>query len=154
MNPNSFIADISEIFIRDLNVLAEEVQQTPEKNLWRIVPGINNSIGTLAIHLCGNLRHFIGAVIGKDGYQRNREAEFSGTQIPLEELLKEIFTTRDAVENAFKILTPEQLEEVMPDTPPQHKGRTIGFFLIQLSCHLSRHRGQLDYLRRILSHSE
>lgn len=25
-----------------------------------------------------------------------------------------------------------------------------GYFLVQLCCHLSRHRGQLNYLRRIL----
>ncbi len=38
----------------------------------------------------------------------------------------------------------------MPDPPEQHKGRTIAFFLVQLCCHLSRHRGQLNYIRRIL----
>jgi hypothetical protein len=39
----------------------------------------------------------------------------------------------------------------MPVTPPQHKGRTIGYFLIQLVAHFQRHRGQLNYLRRMLS---
>ena len=41
------------------------------------------------------------------------------------------------------------LEMEMPDPPPHHVGKSVGFFLIQLTCHLSRHRGQLDYLRRI-----
>mgnify|MGYP002634543822 FL=1 len=59
--------------------------------------------------------------------------------------------TISALKSAFEQLTDGELEREMPDTPPQHKGRTVGFFLIQLCCHLSRHRGQLDYLRRIIS---
>ena len=59
-------------------------------------------------------------------------------------------TTLTWLKNALNKLTSEQLLDPMPDTPPQHKGRSIQFFLIQLSCHLSRHTGQLNYLRRIL----
>ena len=57
--------------------------------------------------------------------------------------------TVQAVEDGFAKITEEDLEKEMPDPPPQHKGRSIGFFLIQLCCHLSRHRGQLNYLKRI-----
>lgn len=37
-------------------------------------PGITNSVGNLGQHLCGNLQHFIGAVLGSTGYVRNRES--------------------------------------------------------------------------------
>ena len=58
--------------------------------------------------------------------------------------------TRAAVAAALGRLDAARLQDEMPDPPPQHRGRTIGYFLVQLCCHLSRHRGQLNYLRRIL----
>ncbi|MFN5148483.1 MAG: DinB family protein [Flavobacteriia bacterium] len=150
MEKFDLIQDVREIILRDLQDLETEVNDTSDHNLWRSVPGITNSVGTLAFHLCGNLRHFIGAVLGKDGYLRMREEEFSRKDLTKEELIREISSTRQAVERALSSLSETQLTEEMPDTPPQHKGRTVGFFLLQLVCHLSRHRGQLNYLRRIL----
>ena len=146
----NFIEDIQEIILRDLTVMIDEVNGTPDNLLWTNFPGISNSVGALAYHLCGNLKHFIGAVIGNDGYIRQRDEEFNPQPLNKSELIAEIASTKNAVNAALTALSMSQLEEVMPDTPPQHTGRTIGFFLIQLTCHLSRHRGQLDYLRRIL----
>jgi len=146
-----FPLDIGQILVRDLGTMAEEVLSTPPMLLWQTVPGINNSVGTLAWHICGNLRHFIGAVLGEDGYVRRREAEFTVTNLTHEELVEEIKATAAAVDAALRDLNPQRLAEPMSDTPPHHKGRSIGYFLIQLVAHFQRHRGQLDYLRRILS---
>ena len=143
--------DIGQILVRDLGTMAEEVLSTPPMLLWQTVPGINNSVGTLAWHICGNLRHFIGAVLGEDGYVRRREAEFTVTNLTHEELVEEIKATAAAVDAALRDLNPQRLAEPMSDTPPHHKGRSIGYFLIQLVAHFQRHRVQLDYLRRILS---
>jgi len=63
----SFIADISEILHRDLEALIQEINLISEENLWKSHPGVINSFGTIAFHLCGNLRYFIGEVLGKDG---------------------------------------------------------------------------------------
>ena len=142
--------DVREILMRDLADLEREVSGIPEEHLWKPLPGIINPVGTLSHHLCGNLRHFVGAVLGGDGYQRLREDEFAARGLGREELLEEIRVTREAVGTALAAFDPARLGEPMPDTPPQHKGRSIGFFLVQLCCHLSRHRGQLNYLRRIL----
>lgn len=151
----NFIQDIREIILRDLNVMIDEVKTTPEHLIWTSFPGITNSVGTLAYHLCGNLQHFIGAVLGNDGYLRQREQEFIPEQVSKIELLIEIERTIVSVDKALSSLNASKLDQPMPDTPPQHKGKTIGFFLIQLTCHLSRHRGQLDYLRRIsIAHTE
>lgn len=152
--PTNHISDIKEIIVRDLGTLASRIEQTPEEQLWKPMPGIINPAGTLAIHLCGNLRHFIGGVLGGDGYIRSREAEFSHMPLTKEEIIHEIRQTQEAVGSALDALHPERLHETMPDTPPQHQGRTIGFFLIQLCCHLSWHRGQADYLTRILAASQ
>lgn len=144
-------ADVAIILDRDLGVMAAEVAATPEADLWRILPGINNSVGNLCLHLCGNLRHFIGAVLGSDAYVRDLEGEFKKRGIPREALLAEIKATRQAVNTALAGMDPARLTEPMPKAPPHHQGRSVGFFLIQLCCHFSRHEGQMNYLRRILA---
>jgi len=146
----ALLQDVREILMRDLTDMEREVSEIPEEHLWKPLPGIINPVGTLSHHLCGNLRHFVGAVMGGDGYQRHREDEFAAKGLSRDELLEEIRVTREAVGTALAAFDPARLGEPMPDTPPQHKGRSIGFFLVQLCCHLSRHRGQLNYLRRIL----
>ncbi|HCX22935.1 MAG TPA: DinB superfamily protein, partial [Cytophagales bacterium] len=74
--------ELAELFTRDLNRLIKELEQYPnEEQLWVVTEGINNSAGTLTLHLIGNLNHFFGAILGNTGYIRNREAEFSDRNI-------------------------------------------------------------------------
>jgi hypothetical protein len=73
------------VMVRDLRAAAREVEAYgSDAALWRAVPGVSNSGGMLALHLAGNLRHFIGAVLGGTGYVRDREAEFArrGAGVP------------------------------------------------------------------------
>jgi uncharacterized damage-inducible protein DinB len=148
--PHHFLPeDLVDIFTRDLATLAEEVRSTPDELLWKAMPGIINPVGTLAYHLCGNLQHFIGGILGGSGYLRNREAEFSHEQRSKELLIAEIEKTSLAVKQALMQLTADELNREMPDTPPHHKGRSVGYFLVQLVSHFARHSGQLNYLRRI-----
>jgi uncharacterized damage-inducible protein DinB len=150
--PEHFLpADIAQILTRDLGTLAEEVRATPDELLWKSASGVTNSVGTLTYHLCGNLRHFIGSILGNSGYVRNRDAEFAHQPLSKDTLLAEIELTITDVNNALSKLTAEDLTREMPDTPPHHKGRSVGYFLIQLCCHFARHSGQLNYLRRMLT---
>jgi hypothetical protein len=64
---NTLISDVKHILVRDLNAMAGEVADTPDEYLWEALPGVINPVGTLALHICGNLRHFIGALLGSDG---------------------------------------------------------------------------------------
>jgi len=146
-----FLNEIRHIILRDVNVLIDEVEQCDEAVLWESLPGVTNSVGVLAMHLCGNLRHFIGAVLAGDGYVRNRELEFTMTGQNKKEIIHSIRITLLLLEQAFEKILPDELGEEMPETPVQHKGRTKAFFLMQLSCHLSRHTGQMNYLRRLLN---
>jgi hypothetical protein len=141
---------VSEILCRDLRSVAEEVEATPEQDLWSVPAGVINPVGTLAFHVCGNLRHFVGALLGGDGYVRDREAEFTPGQVTKEALLAELSAAGAAVSAGLEGLSPERLAEPMPGAPAQHQGKSVEFFLIQLCCHLAWHRGQLNYVRRIL----
>ena len=145
------VQHIRHILTRDLDALAQEVEATSDGLLWKGVSGFPNSVGTLAFHLCGNLRHFIGHEIGGDLYERDRNAEFSGHPLPKTTLLAEIQTAQRVIDKVLTALPPARLDAPMPNPPPHHQGRTIRFFLMQLSCHLSRHTGQANALRRILT---
>ena len=148
--PSPELESLRHILTRDLQVLAKEVLATPDNALWSTTDGVTNSVGTLSVHLCGNLRHFVGHLLGQDGYIRLRDREFSRTPIPKQKVLLEIENTRKAVNQALLHLDPDMLNAPMPSPPAHHEGRSVRFFLMQLSCHLSRHLGQLNYLRRIL----
>lgn len=147
---NQFLNDIRHIILRDVHVLIDEIEQCDEHILWKTLPGVTNSVATIALHLCGNLRHFIGALLAKDGYVRNRDMEFARTGQTKKEVIHTIRVTLLSLEQAFDRINPTELHEEMPEAPPHHKGKSKAFFLMQLSCHLSRHTGQMNYLRRIV----
>jgi hypothetical protein len=69
---------LAELFERDLVKLRDEIKNfKDEKNIWKNTDGVTNSVGTLVLHLLGNLNFTIGTQIGGTGYVRNREQEFS-----------------------------------------------------------------------------
>lgn len=86
---------LSTLFDQELGKLDQEIQQYPSVTaLWAVYSGINNSGGNLALHICGNLRTFIGAMLGNTGYIRNREAEFTTKGLSIEEVHTLIASTR------------------------------------------------------------
>lgn len=148
----SIVAEsIAELLERDLNRLSNEIEAyKSEKNLWLVEGEITNSAGNLALHLCGNLQHFIGAVIGKSGYERNREFEFSGKDVPREELLKSIEITKDIVHQTLLRIPESTLNYPYPIRVFGDKDMSTVFFLVHLQGHLNYHLGQINYHRRLL----
>ncbi|MEZ4944334.1 MAG: DinB family protein [Cyclobacteriaceae bacterium] len=147
---NSTLNHLHQLFLRDLDLLNQEITSYPtEASLWVVKGGIMNSGGNLCLHLCGNLQHFIGAILGKDGYVRNRDAEFADKDIPKEILLQQIEATKNAISYTFKKLSSSQLEAPYPIEVFGHP-MTTEYFLIHLLTHLTYHRGQINYHRRLL----
>ena len=146
-----------KLFNRDIEKLKNEISSyKSEESLWRIsgetrLPGgqVKNSGGNLCLHLCGNLQHFIGAVLGNSGYERNRDAEFSRKNVPVEELLKEIDETKKVVDNILNSLNNDILQKVYPINVFGEE-MTTEFFIIHLLAHLNYHLGQINYHRRML----
>jgi hypothetical protein len=137
--------------IRELETLKEELASYPsEADIWALPDGISNSGGTLALHLCGNLRHFVGAILGDSGYVRRRDAEFADRDVPLSVLLENIDETIEAVTAALETYNDERLAA----SPKFEVGKLRAEapdFLIHLVSHLAFHAGQLNYHRRIVT---
>ena len=144
------IQSLKTLFRRDLNRLEQELElYRNEEIIWHTERGITNSAGNLCLHLVGNLNTYIGAELGKTGYIRHRELEFSLKNIPRTELLQKVAETILVVENALDTLTVEQLDEEYPMLVFDEK-TTTGYLLVHLTTHLSYHLGQINYHRRLL----
>jgi len=140
-----------EIYDRDLAKLKAELEQYQnEADIWKIDGAILNSAGNLSLHLCGNLQHFFGAILGKTGYVRDRDAEFSRSGVSREDLLAEIDETGRVVRT-----TLERLDDAAfaAEYPIKVFGdpMTTGFFAVHLAAHLNWHLGQINYHRRLLA---
>src|SRR5687768_14653123 len=82
-------AAIAAVIIRELRTIERELNAYPGEDLvWTLPPGLPNSAGTLALHAAGNLRHFIGTVLGGGSFVRDRDAEFSRRGVPRAELIE------------------------------------------------------------------
>jgi uncharacterized damage-inducible protein DinB len=141
---------LAPLFDRDIERLYREIEGYPsDELLWELRPGIGNAAGTLVLHLCGNLNHFIGATLGNTGYVRDRDAEFSTRDISKADLLKMIEKVKLTVLTTLESLTDEQLNDAYP---LEHLGypTSTNYFLVHLNGHLNYHLGQVNYHRRLL----
>lgn len=142
---------VKRCLLRDLDGFALVLEAYPdEPSVWKLPKGINNSTGTLTLHGCGNLRHFIGGILGKSGYVRDRDAEFKTRDLPRVELEMLIAVTRDEIARALDQLDSDMLPL---DFPLQIAGTTLstGQFLVHLAVHLTYHLGQADVHRRVVT---
>jgi uncharacterized damage-inducible protein DinB len=140
----------SEIFKRDLEKLKSEISLfDKEEDIWLIAGDIKNSPGNLCLHICGNLKHFIGYVIGGYDFIREREKEFSLKNVPREELLTDIDETIAVVLKTLNEMNNEIYDNKYPINV-FNKEMTNEFFFIHLTTHLSYHLGQINYLRRLM----
>ena len=146
----SFLHTLADIFQSQINNLEKEIDSFDEELLWDVKPGISNSAGNLALHLVGNLNYYIGSVIGKTGFIRNRENEFSARGILAAELIKMIQDTRTMIADVLLTKLPESALEQEYPVIVIEKPMTYQYFMVHLSAHLGYHSGQINYLRRIL----
>ena len=136
---------------RELRGFALELELfTDEELIWKTLPGISNSAGNLALHVCGNLQYYLGAVPGGCSYVRDRPLEFSARGVSRTHLLAEIERTIHVVQAVLPGLSEEVLSAPYPDVLGGIRPPT-GLFLLHLSSHLSHHLGQAGYLRRALT---
>lgn len=139
------------VLLRELAAVRRTVAAYPDDaSLWAERPGLPNAGGTLVLHLAGNLQHYLGAVLGRTGYRRDRATEFSRRNGSRAELLGEIDAAHQAIERGMAVLSEETLAAPYPE---QIAGRTVvtGDFVVHLATHLAYHLGQLDYHRRVVT---
>ncbi len=142
---------VAALMSRELRTIQRELEAYPDDRLlWQPLPGLPNTGGTLALHAAGNLQHFVGAVLGKTGYVRNRDAEFARRDVPRAELLRELEQAITVVETVLPGLPAAVVDDWYPLPVANRRVRTDEF-LVHLLAHLAYHLGQLDYHRRAVT---
>jgi len=138
------------LYQRDLEKLKTEITSYKnEENLWKTSGAILNSGGNLCLHLCGNLQHFIGAILGNSGYVRKRDEEFSKKNVPLSELVTELELTMKVVKDTLEKLNENDLQKIYPVNVFGYE-MTTEYLLTHMAAHLNYHLGQINYHRRFL----
>ena len=143
--------DIAMMLLRELEGFEREVSLFPDdESVWKTLPGVANSAGNLAMHVAGNLQHYIGTVLGGTGYLRNRDAEFARRSGSRAEVLAELRQASTVVRDVLPNMDEEKLAGEFPEAVMGMKFCTSPF-LIHLCAHAGFHLGQAGYLRRTLT---
>ena len=146
------VRHVAALLDRELRTLRREVESYPDDaQLWQVVPGIANTAGTLVLHLAGNVRFFIGAVLGGTGYVRHRDVQFSRRDVQRTELLAEIAAARGRP--GPRLCHDERRDPAgrVPRGHRRHASVDSVEYLLHLLTHFAYHLGQLDTHRRIVT---
>src|SRR5438552_8767906 len=139
------------VLLRELGAVRREIEKYPDDaSVWRAVPGVPNTGGTLALHLAGNVQHFFGAILGRDGYKRDRDAEFARRDVPRTELQAGIDAAIRSVDRTLNALGDDAFSKPYPE-PIAKRTVSTSTFLGYLAVPLAYHLGQLDYHRRAVT---
>ncbi len=139
-----------KLYKRELEKLKTEIElYKDEGNMWILDKEISNSAGNLCLHLIGNLNHFIGHVLGRTDYVRDRDLEFVLEDIPREHLLISIAEVIEVVESILNMLNDKELQKEYP-IPKFETNVSTEFLLVHVLTHLNYHIGQINYHRRLL----
>ena len=142
---------VAGLLARDLAAFRRSLAAYPDDaSVWAPGAGLPNSAGTLALHVAGNLRHFVGAALGGSAYVRRREEEFTARGLSRAELDALLARTAEEVRAALDRLDPAALDR---DFPALKRGLRVstGDFLVHLCTHLAFHLGQADAHRRAVT---
>jgi uncharacterized damage-inducible protein DinB len=128
----------------ELRTLVEPLR---EEEFWKKPLDPGNSAGHLVLHLTGNLNHFVGAQLAGTGYVRQREREFTETQLPSKE--EALGQLGDAVALFRRVVSGLGVDRLAAPHPEARFG-TVLAALTFLIAHFALHRGQISYIVRLI----
>ncbi len=148
---SDFARNLSILLARELETFERELDLFPDDaSVWRTAPAVANSVGNLALHVAGNLQHFVGRVLGGSAYVRDRDLEFSRRTGTRADVKAELRAALAAVEATLRDLPEERFAEEYPEPVNGLRLRTDRF-LMHLCSHAAYHLGQASSVRRAVT---
>jgi hypothetical protein len=124
--------------------LIELIDPLSPDQLWSKQGGIPNSIGTLARHLTGNLNHYFGAGILRNGYVRDRDREFTETGVPKAKVVSDLQAAVEVAKEAVGAIDEKRLAQPYTE-PGGREYESLAYHVLRMSTHFALHYGQADY---------
>jgi len=117
--------------------------QLTEAEIWQRPNENSNSMGNITLHLCGNMRQWVVAGLGKveDTRQRQQEFEERGP-LPTELLRSKMEETMEEVKT---VLEKVKIEDLLATHNVQGFQETGIAILVHVVEHYSYHVGQMTY---------
>ena len=142
---------VRSALIGELDDLHSGVRQVVEgltdDQLWQRPLESSNSVGHLVLHLTGNLKHFVGAQLGKTGFVRDRDREFTETNAPAR---TDLIRGLDEAVATFRRVVGGLTAQQMAAPHPEARFGSVVKTLIHLVAHFALHRGQMSYIARLV----
>jgi uncharacterized damage-inducible protein DinB len=147
MNTSTLFLRQSAEYLREYEAKIERcLGDLTEEQLWYRPNDQSNSIGNLVLHLCGNVRQWIGEGVGGKPYPRQRQQEFDERiPVPRSELLSKLRSTIDEATDALSRLTPDDLVEMRTI---QARQLTILEAIYHAVEHFAMHTGQIIWITK------
>ncbi len=119
-----------------------------EEQIWARGAEHENSIGNLVLHLCGNVRQWIVSGVGKQSFDRDRDAEFNARgSASIEELRLLLGSTIEEAQKVLAVQTADNL--VLRTTVQGYEGSHLEC-IYHVLCHFSEHTGQIQFITKAL----
>jgi uncharacterized damage-inducible protein DinB len=119
------------------------------EQIWTRNSQNENAVGNLVLHLCGNLKQWIGTGVAGKPDTRVRDQEFAARgEISATELSRRLTASVEEATDTIRGLTPERLIE---QTTVQKYNTTVLEAVYHVVEHFSQHTGQILFATKSLT---
>lgn len=133
--------------------LIELIEPLSQDQLWSKNCGIPNSVGTIARHLTGNLNHYFGAGILRNGYIRDRDREFTETDVLKATVSSDLYVAVEVAKKAVGVIDEKRVT-LRYHTPCGEKYESLTYHILRLATHFSLHYGQAYYATKLIGYND
>ena len=127
--------------------LCESLELLSEEEIWWRPNDASNSMGNIALHLCGNVRQWIISGLGGTEDTRQRDLEFSERgPISRDILVAKITGT---VKEASRVIAKLSADDLVREYAIQGFRTTGCAAIARITAHFANHAGQVIYVAKM-----
>jgi uncharacterized damage-inducible protein DinB len=143
-----FLKSSSEILGQMTRHIHDCFEKLDDETIWRRQSAAENALGNIALHLCGNVRQWIGSYVGGLEDIRKRPEEFSRTGgMTRRDLLARLDDTIALATDVLEKVDPRRLTEVIP--VQDGKTATVLDAIYHVVGHFQQHTGQIIFATKL-----
>jgi uncharacterized damage-inducible protein DinB len=149
MTGELFLSHSTKKLAQMTGLLEACVLKLDSEQIWNRGGDTQNSIGNLVLHLCGNVRQWIGWSIGGQSDIRERDREFqTSSRMDTPELLTKLNATVGDAISIVESFPPERLAERVPTQDGEQSALEV---IYQVVGHFQQHTGQIIFATKLMT---